>query len=205
MFGFGEKVLEGFPHEKEGNIPSKEWKKENKKENWTVSDTIMTSIGQGYVLTTPIQLAQMMARLASHGKGVRLSLTKNNDHPQFQDLGLKSENIDIILESMNEVLNDPRGTAYSYRIWEVPYAMGGKTGTSQVRRITEQQRLSGQTKTHHLEWKFREHGTFVAFAPVDHPKYAMAVVIEHSAGAAPAAQVARDVLLFLQREKIDAD
>ncbi|MEB3702866.1 Cell division protein FtsI/penicillin-binding protein 2 [Candidatus Bealeia paramacronuclearis] len=202
QFGFGEKVLGNFPHEKPGLIPDKDWKKESKGENWTVSDTIMTSIGQGFVLTTPIQLAQMMARLASHGKEIDLSLVKGNPQNGFQEMGLNPKNVDIILEAMTEVTNDPRGTAYAYRILEASYAMGGKTGTSQVRRITDQQRLSGQTKTHHLPWKYREHGTFVGFAPSDHPKYAVAVVIEHSAGAAPAAQVARDILQFAQKEKI---
>lgn len=201
-FGFGEKVLENFPHEKSGLIPTPEWKKEKKKEKWTVSDTIMTSIGQGFVLTTPIQLARMMARLATHGKEVNLTLLKNDISPEFQDLGLHPENVELALEAMQEVTNDPRGTSYNYRIWDTTYAMGGKTGTSQVRRITEQQRASGMTKTHHLPWKYREHGTFIGYAPVQNPRYAIAVVIEHSAGASPAAKVARDVLLFAQKEGI---
>jgi len=201
-FGLGEKVLDGFPHEKLGLIPSPDWKKEKKQEKWTVSDTIMTSIGQGYLLATPVQLAQVMARLATKGKEVNLSLLKKEAPETFQDMGLNPKNVELALESMKEVTNDPRGTSYNSRIWDASYAMGGKTGTSQVRRITEQQRALGITKTHHLPWKYREHGLFIGYAPINNPKYAIAVVIEHSAGASPAAQVARDVLLFTQKEKI---
>jgi penicillin-binding protein 2 len=102
------------------------------------------------------------------------------------------------------VTNLPSGTAYRNRITEPGFEMGGKTGTSQVRRITMEQRKAGQTKTYHLPWKQREHGLFIGFAPVHQPRYAIAVVIEHVGGSGQAVQVARDILFkaqLLERNK----
>ncbi|MCK5555266.1 MAG: penicillin-binding protein 2, partial [Alphaproteobacteria bacterium] len=107
--------------------------------------------------------------------------------------------LDFIRKGMMEVVNDRRGTAYSSRLSEEPYSMGGKTGTSQVRRITQAQRDAG-IKNEDLPWKFRHHALFVGYAPVDKPKYAVAVIVEHGVGGATAAApIARDILLAVQK------
>ena len=106
---------------------------------------------------------------------------------------------------MNATVNKPSGTAFRWRIPIEGMEMAGKTGTSQVRRITLQQRKAGQTKTAHLPWKYREHGLFLGYAPAHKPRYAIVVVIEHAGGASLAVQVARDILLkaqFLEKETV---
>lgn len=197
-FGFGEGGLEHFPHSKKGLVPTKAWKQEKKDTHWTVSDTILTSIGQGYMLATPLELAVAMARLAGGGKKLTPRLI-GQDPVSFPDMGLNKQHLETILEAASGVVNAPNGTAFRNRIALPGQEMGGKTGTSQVRRITMQQRKVGQTKTYHLPWKYREHGLFVGYAPVDDPHYAIAVVVAHAGGSGPAIQAARDILQYAQR------
>jgi penicillin-binding protein 2 len=195
--GLGEGGLEHFPHSKKGLVPTKAWKKEKKNATWTISDTIQASIGQGYMNVTPIELAVAMARLAGGGKKLIPRLTGQGPI-SFPDLGFDKQHLETILEATREVVNSPNGTAYRNRIMTVGMEMGGKTGTSQVRRITLAQRKAGQTKTHHLAWKYREHGLFVGYAPVEAPRYAIAVVVEHAGGSGPAIQAAREILQYAQ-------
>jgi len=196
-FGIGAGGLEGFPHAKKGLVPTKAWKLEKKKTKWNVSDTVMTSIGQGYMLATPLELALVTARLAAKGRRINPSLEQAGTET-FPDMGYKQSHLDLILTAMGETANTPTGTAFRGRIEEAGLEMGGKTGTCQVRRISLQDRKAGLTKTHHLAWKYREHGIFVGFAPVGSPRYAIAVVIEHAGGAFPAVLAARDILLKAQ-------
>lgn len=191
--GMGEGCLEGFPHVKKGLVPSKEWKLKKNKGKWTLSDSILTSIGQGYVLATPLELVVAIARLASGGKRV-VPRFEGQGPVSFPDMGYQQESLDLVLQAMNDTVNLEGGTAFQWRIPEEGMEMGGKTGTSQVRRITIQQRMAGQTKTTHLPWKYREHGLFIGFAPIHAPRYAIAVVIEHSGGSSVAAHAARDIL-----------
>lgn len=195
--GLGAGGLEGFPHSKVGLVPTKEWKQEKKNAKWTVSDTVLTSIGQGYVLATPLELATAVARLARGGEKLFPRLT-GKDTPAFQNMGYDSKHIELILKAMADTSNSPSGTAFRSRIPIEGMEMGGKTGTSQVRRITMQDRQAGLTKTTHLPWKYREHGLFIAFAPIHSPRYAIAVVIEHAGGSSLAAQAARDILTKTQ-------
>lgn len=194
--GLGEGGLEGFPHCKKGLVPTKEWKKDKKNANWTLSDTVMTSIGQGYMQATPLELAVVIARLVG-GKKVlpRLEVGKSLS---FEDLEFNPEHLELIKKAMANTTNSPLGTAFFGRIQQEGKEMGGKTGTSQVRRITLEQRRAGQTKTNHLAWKYREHGLFVGYAPVHNPRYAIAVVVEHGGGPRGAIQAARDILLKAQ-------
>lgn len=196
-FGLGEGGLENFPHSKKGLVPTKAWKIEKKNANWTISDTIQASIGQGYMLATPLELAVAMARLAGGGKKLVPRLTKE-EHLPFSDMGFEKRHLETILEATRGVVNFPNGTAFRNRIMAAGQEMGGKTGTSQVRRITMQQRKAGQTKTHHLPWKYREHGLFIGWAPIQNPRYAIAVVVEHAGGSGPAIQAARDILQYAQ-------
>jgi penicillin-binding protein 2 len=198
-YGLGELHNLGLTGEKSGNIPSPEWKMKRFKQRWSGGDTINYAIGQGYVLATPLQLAVMVARMAG-GKRVepRLFVPEGEEKPHFEDMKLSHELMQVNLEAMSAVANSQRGTAHSKRITDPRFAMGGKTGTSQVKKILQR----GQNQDL-LPWEFRHHALFVGFAPVDNPKYACCVAIEHGGGgASAAAPVARDVLLRIQQ--IDA-
>lgn len=194
--GLGAGGFEGFPHIKKGLVPTKSWKKEKKNSNWTVSDTIQMSIGQGFLLATPLELAVAVARLVS-GKKLIPRIEAQGD-VSFEDLEYNKEHVEIILDAMNDTCNSPRGTAFPRRIPFAGKEMAGKTGTSQVRRITLKQREAGETKTTHLPWKYREHGLFIGYAPAQSPRYAIAVVAEHAGGSGRAVQAARDILLKAQ-------
>ncbi len=202
-FGLGSGGLPDFPYQKRGLVPTKAWKQEKKGEKWTVSDTVQASIGQGYMLATPLELAIVIARLVG---GTRLMPRLEGIHGMlFPQMDYKREHLDLVLGGMGDAANMLGGTAFRWRILDPGYEMGGKTGTSQVRRITRQQRALGQTRTYHLPWKYREHGLFMAYAPVHDPRYVVAVLIEHAGSSGPAVQVARDILLEAQLMEKEAE
>ena len=184
-----------------GLVPSREWKLKNREQEWLVGDTVNASIGQGYVLSSPLQLAVMAARLAS-GRNVKPMLTKSingqnvHDDKEFEDLKVDKANLKIIRKALFKASNDRRGTAYGSRIINNKYRMAGKTGTSQVRNITDAERENGVTKNEDLPWKRRDHALFINFAPYDDPEIAVSVVVEHGgAGSKSAAPIARDITL----------
>ena len=184
-----------------GLVPSREWKLKNREQDWLVGDTVNASIGQGYVLSSPLQLAVMAARLAS-GRNVKPMLTKSingqnvHDDKEFEDLKVDKANLNIIRKALFKASNDRRGTAYGSRIINNKYRMAGKTGTSQVRNITDAERENGVTKNEDLPWKRRDHALFINFAPYDDPEIAVSVVVEHGgAGSKSAAPIARDITL----------
>ena len=195
-FGLGSGGSEDFPYRRKGLVPTKHWKSEHKHAHWTVSDTIQASIGQGYMLATPLELALALARLVS-GKKLLTRFEKGST-PSFSEMPYNNKHLDIIREGLNMTVNSPGSTAFSGRIPFEGMEMAGKTGTSQVRRITAAQRASGQTKTHSLGWECREHGLFIGYAPVHSPRFAIAVVVEHSSGSSTAVQTARDILIKAQ-------
>ena len=211
-FGLGERVGIDLNGEKGGVIPTRDWKLANIGEAWQGGETLVASIGQGFVLSTPLQLATMAARIAS-GKQVTPRLTRgvraDAEHlegveappaPDFAPLDVSTAHLKIIREAMDLVSNHPRGTAYRARIQEEGMELAGKTGTSQVRRITMAERAAGVTKNEQLPWRRRDHALFVCFAPVHKPRYCCAVVVEHGGGgSAVAAPIARDILLETQR------
>ncbi len=183
-----------------GLAPDKEWKRRERGAEWVVGDTVNASIGQGFVLTSPLQLAVMTARLAT-GRSVSPRLIKSVDGVETPErggdsLGLNENHLRQIRAAMYEVSNSRRGTAYGSRIIEDAFRMAGKTGTSQVRNITEAERARGVTSNEDLPWKRRDHALFVNFAPYDNPQIAVAVVVEHGGGGSTAAApIARDVTL----------
>ena len=196
-FGLGEVHNIGILGEKPGVVPDPDWKMQHYKQRWSGGDTINCSIGQGYVLATPLQLTVMTARMVGGGYAVkpRLWVPPGAEKPTFEPIDIKSECLQHARDAMNDVCNTPGGTAYGKRIMEPRFAMGGKTGTSQVRKI-----ITRGVKQDTIPWEYRHHALFIGFAPVDAPKYACCIAIEHGGGgAATAAPVARDVLLKIQQ------
>jgi len=185
----------------EGIIPSVQWKAQARGERWNPGETLNTAIGQGDVLTSPLQLAVMTARLAS-GKAIEPRLIKSVDGieqpvPEAAPLAVNPAFIAMAQKGMWNVSNGQRGTARRSRIVAEGIEMAGKTGTSQVRNISAAERARGVTRNDQLPWNRRDHGLFVCFAPFDRPKYAVAVVVEHgSGGSTAAAPPARDILLY---------
>ncbi len=183
-----------------GIMPDKAWKREARGEDWRIGDTVNASIGQGYVSSSPLQLAVMTARIAT-GRSVKPRLVRSIDGVEEpsgagESLGLNENNLRRIRSAMYDVSNHSRGTAYRTRIAAQEFRMAGKTGTSQVRRITQAERDAGVTRNADLPWNRRDHALFVSFAPADNPKYAVAVVVEHGGGGSTAAApIARDVML----------
>ena len=175
-----------------GLTPTKAWKLENRGAEWVIGDTVNASIGQGYMLASPMQLAVMTARLAT-GRDVtpRLIKTVNGVEQPVKGndvLDMKEGNLRKMRKSMYAVVNDRRGTAYRSRIIAEGMRMAGKTGTSQVR--------SAVVNNNEVPWEQRDHALFVGFAPYDNPRYACAVLVEHGGGGSKAAApIARDVML----------
>jgi penicillin-binding protein 2 len=184
----------------QGLTPTKDWKLRNHAADWVIGDTVNASIGQGFMLASPLQLAVMTARLAS-GNDVRPRLIKSVDGVEEPDgggtsMGMNENNLRKMRRAMFDVVNDRRGTGYGSRIIDDAMRMSGKTGTAQVRNISAAERARGVTRNQDLPWERRDHALFVNFAPHDNPKYAVAVVVEHGGGGSTAAApIARDVTL----------
>ncbi|MCZ8080342.1 MAG: penicillin-binding protein 2 [Rhodobacteraceae bacterium] len=184
----------------EGIMPDKAWKMERWGQEWRIGDTINASIGQGYVLASPLQLAVMTARLAT-GRAIVPRIVHSIggqpvDLPQAEPLGLDATNLRSIRDGMSDVMNSQRGTAFSARVADETMVLAGKTGTSQVRNITAAERARGVVSNDDLPWNRRDHALYVGYAPFDNPKYAVSVVVEHGGGgSAVAAPIARDAIL----------
>ena len=198
--GLGHAFSIGMSAVTEGLVPNKDWKERERGAGWVIGDTVNASIGQGFVLSSPLQLAVMTARLAT-GKEVAPRLVRRIGGVEptteaGQDLGFNENHLRQIRRAMYAVSNNRRGTAYGSRIIEEAYRMAGKTGTSQVRNITAAERASGVTRNEDLPWNRRDHALFVNFAPFEAPRIAVSVVVEHGGGgSAAAAPIARDVTL----------
>jgi penicillin-binding protein 2 len=202
--GLGARTGIDLPHERSGFIPSRQWKLATQKEEWQLGETLINAIGQGFVLATPIQLAMMSARIANGGYNVLPTLIKPPvTAPRGTSLGLQARHLEIVTRAITGVVNSPIGTAYSERIQEPQWAMAGKTGTSQVRRISKAEHDSGVIKNEKLPWEQRDHALFTGFAPISNPRYAFAVVIEHGgSGAHVAAPLAHDIMVECQKRNV---
>ena len=240
-FGLGTKVLgEYFENEKEGIIPSTEWKKEALGQNWYLGETFITGIGQGYIQTNPLQLCLMTAQLANGGykiypkirvdqnqmtyekikqimsenemqsKEADNALIKateeflNPNKKEYQPLYRNPENVKFVLDAMFKSTNEIYGTSYSSRIDDPKYQFAGKTGTSQVKRITEEEREL-DLDTSQIPYKNRDHAWFIAFGPYKNPRYAMSILVEHggsgSKAAAPLAKKLMKVVVDRHEER----
>ncbi len=193
MFGLGELTGTGLPDEKPAIVPDNAWKRRRYNQQWQGGDTINVGIGQGYILTTPMQLTVMAARLAT-GLKVVPRLTTEGPEPEFDPLPVSTAHLASVQEGMNAVTNSERGTAFGRRIKDPRFLMAGKTGTSQVKPL-----ITHGVDQNKLPWEDRHHALFVGYAPVSAPKYAAAVIVEHGGGgASAAAPIVSDVLLKIQ-------
>ena len=202
--GLGDVTGVDLPDEKRGIIPSYEWKLANKGSVWTPGETVVSSIGQGYVLATPLQMAVMTARLANGKQAVSPSLIKTVNAPAnfFPPLDISPEAIAIIQEGMARVMNGGLGTARKYDLAKSLGGMAGKTGTVQVKRITKAQREKGIIKNIDRPRAERDHALFVGYAPIKKPRFAISVVVEHGgSGSSTAAPIARDILMKTMQAK----
>ena len=197
-FGLGKIYDMPLPNQKKGIIPSRDWKKKKYDESWYPGETLISAIGQGFVLTNPLQLAVMTSIIASNGKNVKPNIIKQKNDIEFEKLEKYQNAIKIIKNSMFKVVNESKGTAYNSRSETAPFA--GKTGTSQVRRITVAERESEDFRKKEVEWKKRDHALFVGYMPVEKPRYAVSVVIEHGgSGASTAAPIAKEIFQFTKK------
>lgn len=197
-FGYGEKIDISLYGGKVGNVPSDEWKRKVIKQPWVGGDTLNTSIGQGFVLATPLQMALVTARIANGGIPIKPYLVRNhNIFKQFDTLKneplIAEAHIKFVQEGMRRVVNEPGGTAYGKRIEIKGFEMAGKTGTSQVVSKREKEMSKEENAAN------ANHAIFVGFAPVEDPKYAISVVVEHGgSGSGTAAPIAKDIMMEVQ-------
>lgn len=210
-FGLGGLTGIDLPNERPGLAPDRNWKRKALKQPWHPGETLINGIGQGYTLTTPLQLATMTARVANGGFAVvphvaRDLITEKSAQsrgtPQWPSCNMAPKHLAMVRKGMFAVSNEPGGTAYRARIEQEGMWLSGKTGSAQVRRITMRERETGVKKNDELPWKERDHALFVAYAPEDNPRYSIAVVVEHGGGgSAVAAPIARDVMIEVQKRE----
>ena len=208
-FGLGEKVFGNlFGIEKKGLIPNTQWKKNALGQGWLLGETIITGIGQGYIQTTPIQLCLMTAQIGNGGYKIYPHIVTNEDNKtipadKFTPLFENSKNIKIVQDAMFGSTNEVMGTSYRSRIDDPKYQFAGKTGTSQVKKITEQEREL-DLKTFEIPYEQRDHALYVAYGPYKNPRYALSVIVEHGGnGSTTAAPMAKKLFkLIIDRDEL---
>ena len=198
-FGFGEKSGIDLSGEKQGLMPSREWKHRQHNQSWYPGETLITGIGQGFLQVTPIQLAKATAILANKGKIITPFLVKNSVKPEPEDsnikirqdsITLRPENINTIIAAMVDVVHDQHGTAKSIGK-DINYQIAGKTGTAQVFNIKQEAKYNEND----IDFKLRDHALFISFAPADDPKIAVVVIAENGGhGGSVAAPIAEQVI-----------
>ncbi len=203
-FGFGNSYLENIFNSAKGIIPSKNWKKNQYGRTWNKTDTVVTSIGQGFTLASPLQLAVMISRIANDGIEISPTLIKkdkNFENINYLD-GINEEGIKLIKSAMFDAVNSANGTAFQSRL-QSKSLMCGKTATSQVRRISMQERQEGIVKNEDLPRKQRDHALFAGYYPHINPRFGFSIVVEHGgSGSKSAAPIARDLCNKLKLIKI---
>ncbi len=221
-FGLGQKVLQNYNEEKKGVVPNTKWKKRELGQNWYLGETLHSGIGQGYFLTTPLQLSLMTAQIANGGfkisprilvdendkvSNLQKYLNHKNSTPgnvmstndqiynfNLQPLFRNQENINLVKDAMFAATNEVGGTSYRSRFKDKKFMFAGKTGSSQIKRFTAEQR-EAETKQKDIAYLERDHAWFVAFAPVQEPRYAISVLVEHGgSGSSAAAPIAKKII-----------
>ena len=208
-FGLGDKVFGNlFNTEKKGLIPNTIWKKNALGKGWLLGETMITGIGQGYIQTTPIQLCLMTAQIANGGYKIYpkiIATNKKEFEPgdKYTPLYENSKNIRIIQDAMFGSTNEVMGTSYRSRIENPKYQFAGKTGTSQVKKITEKDREL-DLKTFQIPYEERDHALYIAFGPYKDPRYALSILVEHGGnGSTTAAPMAKKLFkLIIDRHSL---
>ena len=208
-FGLGKEVFgDLFSIEKSGLVPNTQWKKNALGQGWLLGETIITGIGQGYIQTTPIQLCLMTAQIGNGGHKIYPKIVvddkkKIQPEDKYMPLYDNSKNIRIVKDAMFASTNEVRGTSFKSRIDNPKYQFAGKTGTAQVKKITERDREL-DLKTFEIPYEERDHALYVAFGPYKNPRYALSIIVEHGgSGSTTAAPMAKKLFkLVIDRHKI---
>jgi len=204
QFGLGRSTEVDLPLEKNGLLPSREWKRRVRKESWYPGETLNVGIGQGTMSVTPMQLAQITARMAMRGEGFRPHLVKATQDPltlETTDVPLEplppilnkhKADWETVVEAMQRVTQLQGGTAFT-TFKDAPYTVAGKTGSAQVAGLKQDEKVAPSQES--LPLHLRDHALFVAFAPADNPQIAIGLIAEHGGhGASVAAPVARQMM-----------
>jgi penicillin-binding protein 2 len=211
-FGLGSRVLNIFNEERTGLVPTTKWKIKNIGKGWVLGETLLAGIGQGYFQVTPLQLCLMSAQLANGGYKIEpkiihdeqvLQLNQDVSGEIFKQLYRNKENVKFVLDAQYGATNEPMGTSYRSRHVKSEYIFAGKTGTSQTRTLSAEERKL-KLKQKDLPYKRRDHALFIAFAPYKNPQYAISIVIEHGGtGSGTAAPIAKKIIKkVLDRHKL---
>jgi len=187
--GFGELTGIDIPNESSGLVPTTSWKRQRFGQKWHLGDSLNTSIGQGFVLSTPLQMLRFCSAIAT-GKLLTPRIHGMQDH---QEIDIKEEHLNFLRSAMYDVMNQPGGTGYHHRIKDSKWLIAGKTGTCQVRSKIKNEDLSLIS----TPWKSRNHGVFIGYGPFHNPRYAMSVLVEHGGGASSCLPIAKDIFLEL--------
>ena len=213
LLGFG-KYYDDYYGISKSIIPNKEWKKNNFNERWQKGETLNVGIGQGFLLSTPLELAIMTGNLINNGNIIIPNIIKSisgenlNYNKNIKKNNFNIEHLNIVKKAMYRVMNTPNGTAWKSRIDDRGFKIAGKTGTSQVRIISAKERETGIIKNEDLPFEKRDHALFTGFAPYENPKYITTVILEHAGGgASKAAPLAKKLLIKSRKiiEGLDTD
>lgn len=204
--GFGSYYNEYFG-KSYGVVPNKKWKKEVYNEKWQKGETLNVGIGQGFLLVTPLELAVMTANISNIGNIISPNIIKSIDGTEVNNnltinskFDFDNDYLSIVKRGMFKVVNSPKGTAWKSRVNDRNFEISGKTGTSQVRIISKEEREQGIIKNEELPWEKRDHALFVGFAPYDKPKFVTAIILEHAGGGSRfAAPMGKDLLIAARK------
>ena len=195
-FGFGEKTGIDMPGELSGFVPSREWKQEKFGNRWSIGDTLNLAIGQGFLLSTPMQLARFMAAIASNGKLLTPKIVKGE--AEYTQIRFDKAHSDVLKTALYNTMNAPGGTGYFSRINYKSMRMAGKTGTAQVRA---KKSASDNLSRSDIKWKSRNHAIFSGYAPFNAPRFAISVYYDHGGGGGrAAAPVAKQIMQLVMKK-----
>ncbi|WP_341764233.1 penicillin-binding protein 2 [Candidatus Tisiphia endosymbiont of Beris chalybata] len=181
-FGFGKKTGVDLTGEVSGFLPSEEWKVRKLKSPWSLGDTLNLSIGQGFLLSTPIQLASFATAIASDGKLYKPRIAK--EQALFEQIDIQQKHLDVLKEGMFKAVNTEGGTGYYSRILGEKKQLAGKTGTAQVQSKAS---IDDDLSRENIAWERRNHAIFMGFAPYHQPRYSILVYLDHGGGGGKAA------------------
>ena len=182
-----------------GILPNKEWKRRKYNKPWFLGDSLNLSIGQGFLLTSPLQLCKMMGIIAGRGKLADLRCVAPEGKMRWYGINISDDDWEFLHKALALVVTGKKGTARSVKIGNDYLEMAGKTGTSQVRNISKEERKEGVIKNKDLEWNFRDNSVFTGFAPFYNPRFASSVIIEHGGGGSKAAKIVSKALKAAQK------